>query len=265
MLGFRPVGRSCTVRRGQPLLADLGECHASRGQLPLVWCLVLQVSLQHQLGETQAWHSHWAGAACLGVTRAGWMVSCRWRAGIWYLPLLPAAWEESSTKEQLCPPALPSPGRVAPTPTPPALFPKKFNSSPYSSGAFQAAAPVLELGVISVFSGPLRAALHGLPWPFVSLDTIPTAFHSQMFSGPLLSALVPRAGEPGEGWDPSLLWGTFAAEISLPIFNRHTWLWGQLILLFLFSCQASGGCFCVLSCRASAQLDFRWFSAMVVL
>ena len=82
-------------------------------------------------------------------------------------------------------------------------------------------------------------------WPFkrvpgfpldssISLvDRIPGDFHSQMLHSLLFLALVFLTWEPGIGWE-----GTFAAEISLWIFNHHTCLWGQPFLFLHSSYQS---------------------------
>lgn len=101
----------------------------------------------------------------------------------------------------------------------------------------------------------------GFPSAFllIRMDSIPSAFHSQMLWGLFFTALVLQAGEP---WvEPSGV--TCAGEISRQTLNHHMWVWGQplhrsapltVLRQLLYT----------LSYRISVQLLYGWFSGLIV-
>lgn len=74
-------------------------------------------------------------------------------------------------------------------------------------------------------------------------------------------------------WQGSLVWGlapsffrgASAAELSLLVLNRHTWVWGQPFSCLCLSYHSLRGFFFTSLVMGSVQPVSRWFSRLVVL
>ena len=112
---------------------------------------------------------------------------------------------------------------------------RQFCSSPPAPGRFPSAAPVLQLRMSEFNSNQQPESDHR---PCKRYPASPEALClTQPQSWPAFTALSYRDfsswhWKPGVealvwGWDCFLLRETSAVEISLLVFNYHTWVWGQ--------------------------------------
>lgn len=94
--------------------------------------------------------------------------------------------------------------------------------------------------------GPLKKNVFNSSSPLFHSATLFTGFHNQK----LWRTSLPTTGTLGWGvlcgaGTPSSSGDTSAAEISLPILNLHTWMWGQPILHLYPSYQFQCEFFCI--------------------
>ena len=151
--------------------------------------------------------------------------------GVSYMMLacLPALWEEGSEKEQQPMPALLSRRKL-----PPPSLTRMLDNSVSSCLSLMPLNLLPHAGVqrewiqVRTCIGPFRETAWYSSSPLSPQTQSPLVFIARSYWHISSWLWNPGLGSLGWDWELSLLKGSSAAKITLPIFIYHTWVWDQL-------------------------------------